>query len=48
MTYIELKDYTKAEEYMQNALKIYGELNSLHMFGKICYQLEKIEKQKKK
>jgi hypothetical protein len=23
-------------------------LNSLHMFGKICYQLEKIEKQKKK
>jgi uncharacterized protein HemY len=43
---MELKDYTKAEEYIQKALKIYGELNSFDMFGKIFIQLEKIQKQK--
>jgi hypothetical protein len=43
---MELKDYTNAEDYMQDELKIYGELNSFDMFEKIFSQLEKIQEQK--
>jgi hypothetical protein len=45
---MELKDYTKAEDYMQDALKIYGELNSFEIFEKIYSQLETIQEQKNK